>query len=446
MQVEEITAEGLQRSYKAVATAAIIEEKINEKIEDVRKDVEIKGFRKGKAPAALLKKMYGESLHGEVLQELVDSTLRDHLESTGHRPATQPEIKATNESFKPGDDLHLEISYEILPQIPETNLSEIALERFVVEVEDKAVDEALESLAKNAKNFETKEGAAEAGDQVVIDFLGKIDDVAFEGGAAEDFALELGSGQFIPGFEDQLIGLSAGEEKNVEVSFPENYGASELAGKPAIFETKVKEVKAPKAAEIDDELAKTYGQESLDALKEQLKERLAAEYKDATRGLLKRKLLDVLSEKKDFDLPKSMVEPEAKAIAHQLWHEEHKDHDAHDHSHGEIEPTAENVELAERRVRLGLILADIGQKNEIHVKDEEVSSAIMRQARQYPGQERAFFEFVQKNPQMMQNIRAPLFEDKVVDFIFEMAQIAEKPISADDLRQEIEKLEEESED
>lgn len=443
MQVTETKSEGLQRAYAAKATAAEIENKINAKIEEVRKDVQLPGFRKGKVPPALLKKKYGEGLHGEVVQEMVEGLLSDHLQETGHRPATQPEVKPSGDPYKPGDDLDIEISYEILPEIPEMDLPSIQLERMVVDVEDKAVDEALENLAQSAQDFETKDGAAEDGDQVVIDFVGKVDGEAFEGGAAEDFALGLGSGQFIPGFEDQLVGSAAGDEKAVEVTFPEEYGAAELAGKPAVFDVTVKEVKKPVPAAIDDALATRFGLDDLDALKGQIRERLAEEYKGAARSHMKRRLLDALNDKVTFDLPASMVDPEAKSIAHQIWHDENKDADPNDHSHGEIEPTEDQRQIAERRVRLGLVLADLGNRNEIEVTDAELNTAIMNQARQYPGQEKAFFDFVQKNPQMLQNLRAPIFEDKVVDFVFELISVSDRSVTADELKAELEKLEDE---
>jgi trigger factor len=302
------------------------------------------------------------------------------------------------------------------------------------------VNEALENLAKNAQSFEDrKKGTkSKSGDQVVIDFKGMVDGEAFDGGSAEDYPLVLGSGSFIPGFEDQLTGAKAGDEVKVEVKFPENYGHPALAGKDAIFETTVKAVKAPKPAELDDELAKKFGSESLDALKTQIRGRLEAEYKGAARQVLKRALLDKLDALVKFDLPESLVEAEAHQIAHQLWHEEHPEE--HGHNHGSIEPTDEHKKLAERRVRLGLLLAEIGQKAEVTVSDQEMTQAVLQQARQYPGQERAFFEFIQKNPQAQQQLRAPIFEDKVVDHIVDGAKVTDKTVSKDDLEKAIEAL------
>jgi trigger factor len=313
----------------------------------------------------------------------------------------------------------------------------------VVKADDAAVEEALANLAETAQDFEAREEGAKAedGDQITFDFLGKVDGEAFEGGAAEDYPLVLGSNSFIPGFEEQLVGVVAGDEKDVTVSFPEDYQAPHLAGKEAVFECKVKEVKKPVAAKVDDELAKKFGAEDLAALKSQIAERLEAEYAGASRAVMKRGLLDELDKLVSFDLPPSLVEAEAGQIAHQLWHEDNPDVQGHDHP--EIETTDEHKKLAERRVRLGLLLAELGQKAEVQVTDAEMTQAIMNQARQYPGQERQFFEFVQQNQQMQQQMRAPLFEDKVVDHVFEQATLNEKEVSKEDLQKAVEELEDE---
>lgn len=443
MQVTETQNEGLKRAYKLIVTAEELDAKVNEKLAEAAPEIEMKGFRKGKVPMALLKKQFGPRLLGEAMQESVDGAMNKHFEESGDRPAMQPKVEMTNDDWKEGDDIEVAMSYEALPEIPEVDLSKIKLEKLVVKAEDKAVDEALENLAASAQNFEDRKKGSKAkdGDQVVIDFVGKVDDVAFEGGAAEDFPLVLGSGQFIPGFEDQLVGVKAGEEKAVEVTFPEEYGNAELAGKAAVFDVTVKAVKEPKPAPIDDDLAKKYGADDLAALKAQIAERLEAEYAGAARAVMKRGLLDALDKAVKFDLPPSLVEAEAGQIAHQLWHEENPD--VHGHDHPEIEPTEEHTKLAERRVRLGLLLADMGQKAEVQVTDAEMTQAVMNQARQYPGQERQFFEFVQQNPQMRQQIQAPLFEDKVVDHIFEQVSIKEKEVSKDKLEKAVEALEDE---
>ncbi|GAA4224642.1 trigger factor [Sagittula sp. NFXS13] len=441
MQVTETLNEGLKRGYAITVTAAELDDKVTEKLKEAQPDVEMKGFRKGKVPMALLKKQFGPRVMGETMQETIDGAMNEHFEKSGDRPAMQPEVKMTNEDWKEGDDVQVEMSYEKLPEIPEVDLSGVKLEKLVVKADDESVDEALQNLASTAQDFEAKDGAAEDGDQVVFDFLGKVDGEAFDGGAAEDYPLVLGSGSFIPGFEEQLVGVTAGEEKNVEVSFPEEYGAENLAGKAAVFECKIKEVKAPKAAEVDDELAKKFGAEDLEGLKGQIRERLEAEYVGAARQVMKRRLLDELDTLVSFDLPPSLVEAEAGQIAHQLWHEENPEVEGHDHP--EITPTEEHNKLAERRVRLGLLLAELGQKAEVEVTDAEMTQAIMNQARQYPGQERAFFDFVRQNQQMQQQLRAPIFEDKVIDHIAEQAQVTETEVSKDDLQKAVEELDEE---
>ena len=347
----------------------------------------------------------------------------------------------TNDDWKEGDDIVVSMAYEKLPEIPEVDYKSISLEKLVVAPGDAEIDEALKNLAENAQNFATKKGKAADGDQVVMDFLGKVDGEAFEGGSAEDFPLVLGSGQFIPGFEEKLVGVKAGEEHDVEVTFPEEYQAEHLAGKAAVFTCTIKEIKKPVPAEVDDELAKKFGAEDLEALKGQITERLKGEYSGAARAVMKRGLLDQLDEKVAFELPPALVKAEADQIAHQLYHEENPEVEGHDHP--EIETTDEHNKLAERRVKRGLLLAELGQKNDVQVSDAEMTQAIMTQARQYPGQERAFFEFIQKNQQAQQQIRAPLFEDKVVDFITEMADVTEKDVSKDDLKAAVDALDEE---
>ncbi len=441
MQITETLAEGLKREYQITITGSDMETRVNDKLVEAQPEIAMKGFRKGKVPMALLKKQFGPRLLGEAMQEAVDGAMQDHLEKSGDRPAMQPAVKMINEDWKEGDDIIVSLAYEKLPEIPAVDYKAIKLEKLVAKPADAEIDEALKNLAESAQNFDTKKGKSADGDQVVIDFVGKLDGDAFEGGSAEDYPLVLGSGSFIPGFEEQLVGVKAGDEKAIDVTFPEAYGAAHLAGKAVVFDVTVKEVKKPVPAEIDDELAKKYGAESLDALKGQIAERMGVEYAGAARQVLKRKLLDQLDVQVSFDLPPSLVEAEAGQIAHQLWHEENADVQGHDHP--EIAPSDEHVKLAERRVKLGLLLAELGQKNEVKVSDAEMTQAIMMQARQYPGQERAFFEFIQQNQAAQQQIRAPLFEDKVIDFIVELADVTEKTISKDDLKAAVDALEDE---
>jgi len=441
MQVTETLNDGLKRAYTITVTAAELDAKVQEKLVEAQPEVEMKGFRKGKVPMAMLRKQFGARLMGDAMQDAIDGAMKSHFDASGDRPALQPEVKMVGgETWAEGQDVVVEMVYEALPPIPEFDTAKVVLERLVVKAGDADVDEALANLAGSAQSFEDRETGSSAGDgdQVVIDFAGSVDGKAFEGGSAEDYPLVLGSGSFIPGFEEQLTGAMAGDQVSVNVTFPEAYGAKHLAGKAAVFACTVKAVKGPKPAEIDDELARKYGAESLDALKAQIAGRLEAEYKGASRAVMKRALLDQLDTLVKFDLPASLVTAEASQIAHQLWHEEHPEE--HGHNHGTVEPTEEHRSLAERRVRLGLLLAEMGRKAEITVTDAEMTQAVLAQARQYPGQERAFFEFVQKNPQMQQQLRAPIFEDKVVDHIVAGAKVAEKAATKEDLQKAVEAL------
>ncbi len=443
MQVKETLNEGLKRAYSITIPAAELDAKVDEKLKEAQPEVEMKGFRKGKVPMALMKKQFGPKVMGEAMQEAVDGAMAKHFEESGDRPSMQPEVKMVNEEWKEGDDIVVEMSYEALPEIKQPDLKKIKLEKLVVKPADEEVEEALKSLAETAQNFEDRKKGSKAkeGDQIVFDFAGSVDGELFEGGTAEDYPLVLGSGSFIPGFEEQLIGAKAGDELDVKVTFPKEYGAENLAGKDAVFACKVKAVKAPAAAEINDDLAKQYGAEDLADLKKQIGERLEAEYAGASRAVMKRALLDALDKEADFELPPSLLDAEAGQIAHQLWHEDNPDVQGHDHP--EIETTDEHRKLAARRVKLGLLLAEMGQKAEVEVTDAEMSQAIMNQARQYPGQEREFFEFVQQNPQMQQQLRAPLFEDKVVDYAFELADVSEKEVSKEELEKALESLDKE---
>ena len=443
MQVTETLNEGLKRGYSIKLTAAELDKKVNEKLQEAQPDVEMKGFRKGKVPLALLKRQFGQRILGEAMQETIDGAMSKHFEDSGDRPALQPNIEMQNgEKWKEGDDVEVSMTYEALPSIPDVDFSKIKLQKLVVKSDKAAVDEALDNLASSANDFKDRKKGSKAkdGDQVVIDFLGTVDGEAFEGGSSEDYPLVLGSNSFIPGFEEQLIGCKAGDNKNVEVTFPDDYGSKDLAGKNAEFACKVKNVKEPVPAKINDELATKFGAEDLKALKTQISERLESEYGGAARAVMKRQLLDALDKKVKFELPPSLVEAEAKQIAHQLFHDENPDIEGHDHE--EVKPSKEHNKLAERRVRLGLLLAELGQKAEVEVSDAEMTQAIMAQSRQYPGQEKEFFEFIQKNQQMQQQLRAPIFEDKVVDHIFEQAAVTDKKVDKTELQKAVEALDE----
>ena len=443
MQVTETLNDGLKRGYSITLPASELEARVKGKLAEAQPEIAMKGFRKGKVPMALLRKQYGPRLLGEAMQETIDGALSSHMETSGDRPAAQPEVKMANPAWKEGDDVEVSVAYEKLPEVPAVDFSKIELTRLTVKADAAAVTEALDNLAGSAKTFEDRKKGAKAkdGDQVVIDFLGKVDGEPFEGGTATDYPLVLGSNSFIPGFEAGLVGVKVGDEIDVPVTFPDNYQAANLAGKPAVFSCTIKAVKDSKPAEVNDDLAKQFGAEDLAALKTQISDRLESEYTGASRAVAKRALLDALDKAVTFELPSSLVDAESSQIAHQLYHEDHPEDTGHNHD--AIDPTDEHKKLAVRRVKLGLLLADIGQKAEIKVTDAEFTQAILTQARQYPGQERAFFDFVQKNAQVRQQMQAPIFEDKVVDHVFGLAKVTEKTATKEELQKAVEALEEE---
>ena len=441
MAITETLNEGLKRGYTIKVTAAELDATVNTKLKEAQPNIELKGFRKGKVPMAMLKKQHGPALLGEVMQETVDGEMNSHLEKSGDRPAGQPEMKMTNENWKEGDDVEVSVAYECLPIVPEVDFSKIKLNQMVVKAGDDDIKEALDNLAETSQDYEDKKAGSKAkdGDQVVINFLGKVDGEAFDGGQADDYPLVLGSNSFIPGFEEQLIGSKAGDDVVVNVSFPGDYGSENLAGKDAVFSCKINTVKSAIKAEINDELAKKFGAEDLSDLKNKISERLEEEFKGASRIVMKRDLMDSLEKLVDFELPESLVKTEAGQIAHQLWHEENPEVEGHDHP--EVETTDEHTKLAIRRVRLGLLLAEVGNIKEITVSDTEMQQAVIQQSQQYGSNAQQFFEYVQKNPQVQQQIRAPLFEEKVVDYIVSVAKMADNEVSKEDLQKAVEALE-----
>ncbi len=450
MQVTETVSEGLKRGYKVVISASDIDAKIDVEVKKIQGQIKMPGFRPGKAPLSLLKKLHGKNLLGQVLEETVNSTSQEALEQNNVRPATQPKIEVI--SFDEGKDLEYSIEVDVTPEFDIPDLSKLKLERWNVEAEDAQVMEALTNIASQQKNFKkaAKTYKAVDGDAVLMDFLGKIDGVAFDGGAAEGHQLELGSNSFIPGFEAQLVGVKAGDEKAVTVKFPDDYQAENLAGKEAVFDVKIHEVQKPADVEINDEMATKFGLESLDAMKELVKKQVEQEGQALSRTKLKRALLDLLADKVSFEVPESMVELEFNQIWQQLkgdLHREAMESDPEvkleDIAEPEDDVKEEYQNIAVRRVRLGLLLAEIGQKNEVVVEQEEVTRQISQEAQRYPGQEKEVFEFYQKNPQAMAQIRAPLFEEKVVDFILELADVTDKNVTQEELVASIEAEEQE---
>ncbi|MEM7637607.1 MAG: trigger factor, partial [Pseudomonadota bacterium] len=401
-----------------------------------------KGFRPGKVPASHVKKMFGKDIMGEVVQALVQETSQKAIEEADVRPAGQPEMKMESDMEKVLDgeeDLAYEMNVDVMPEFEPVDIEKLAITKPIAEINDDEVDARLNQIAEANPQFDKRAKTAKArqDDAVVIDFLGKLDGEPFEGGAAEEHTLVLGSNTFIPGFEDQLIGVKAGEEKEVNVTFPENYQAENLAGKEAVFEVKVHEVRAPKTPEIDEDFAKGLGLEDLDKLKELVTEQIKNEFGGASRAKAKRNLLDQLDDKHDFELPPKMVEQEFNQIWQQLQAEMDAGRTAEeDKDKSEDDLKAEYRTIAERRVRLGLVLAEIGRLADIQISEQEVQQALINEARNFPGQERQVIEFFQKDPNAMAQLRAPIYEDKVVDHILDTAKVKEETVSKDDLLKE----------
>ena len=442
MEVTQTKSEGLSRTFAIKVPASELQAKLDERIEEIRPQMKLKGFRPGKVPASHVRKMYGQDLMGELINKLVTETNQKALEDNELRPAGQPDVQIDGdmEAVVKGEaDLSYNMNVDVMPEFEPADVTKLTITRPVAEVSQEQIDEALARIAEQNTQYEPRAKTAKAkdGDAVVMDFVGKIDGEAFEGGSAEQQTLVLGSGQFIPGFEDQLVGVKAGEEKEVTVTFPEEYGAEHLAGKEAVFEVKVHEVRAPKTADVDDEFAKGLGLEGLEQLTGLVKDQLKAEHDGASRAKAKRNLLDQLDEAHSFDLPPNMVEQEFNQIWQQLQAEMDAGRTAdEDKDKSEDELKVEYRKIAERRVRLGLVLAEIGRVADVRISEQEVNQALVREARQYPGQEQQVVEFFRNNPGAMAQLRAPIYEDKVVDHILEVAEITEETVSRADLFKE----------
>ncbi|MBS8259629.1 trigger factor [Roseibium polysiphoniae] len=441
MQVTETLSEGLKRELKIEIPAGDLASKLDAYMEDMKGKAQIKGFRPGKVPVAHLKKMYGRQAMAEILSNTIQESSQSVLEERSERPALTPAIDLPDEEAEAilagTADLSFAMKYDVLPEFEIVDFKGIEIERPVVDIAESEVDEQIAEIAKNNAPFDTKEGAAESGDRVTMSYLGKIDGEPFEGGADENGQLVLGSGQFIPGFEDQLIGLKAGDEKVVEVSFPEEYQAAHLAGKAATFDVVVKEVAAPGEATIDDEFAKNLGLESLDKLKEIVRGQIEGQFGQMTRQRVKRQLLDALDEHYSFDLPEGLLNSEFDAVWNQVEEDMKRNEKTfEDEDTTEEEAKADYRKIAERRVRLGLVLSEIGEKNEIQVSDEEMQRALYDRVRQFPGQEQQVFEFYKNNQQALASLRAPIYEEKVVDYMLELANVTDKTVT----KEELEKL------
>ncbi|MFY8093093.1 MAG: trigger factor [Niveispirillum sp.] len=434
MQIIETSAEGLRRDFKVVITAQDIESRVQTRLTEVGKTVKIPGFRPGKVPMPILKQRYGQSVMGEVLEAAVNDGAQQAVSDNNLRPALQPKIEVLK--FDPGQDLEFAVQVELLPEIEPADLSAVEIEKPVAAVADDTVTEALGRLSKGRRTTEKVEEdrAAVTGDILLIDFDGSVDGEKRPGMKGDDYELELGSGSFIPGFEEQLVGAKAGSDVTVNVSFPAEYHAAELAGKAAVFEVKVKEIRSAKDAELNDDLAKSFGFDDLEALKAAIKERTEGEYGQTSRLRAKRSLLDKLAELHSFDVPAGMVEIEFDQIWKRLQEELARGGaDAEDEGKDEEALKAEYRDIAVRRVRLGLLLSEIGRRNNISVTREELQKAMFDEVRRYPGQEQQVFEFFQKNPQAVESLRAPIYEDKVVDFILGTVKVNEVTVSVEEL-------------
>jgi trigger factor len=432
-----------------VVGQAELNSELNAKLADMSKRANIKGFRPGKVPVAHLKRVYGRSAMAEVLQDAVDTRSKKLLEEKNLKPAYQPEVKLPTDEAEIAavmdgkGDLSFTMALEVIPDFDVKDHSGLALVRHVVPVADSEIEETLKRIASQSKNFEEKTDNANAGDRVTINFVGTIDGAAFDGGTADDVALEIGSGQFIPGFEDQLVGAKAGDEITVKVSFPADYGVAELAGKPAEFATKVTKVEGAKEAEIDEDFAKKMGFEDLAKLKDMIKERMGAEYAQMSGMKLKRDVLDALDKDYSFELPEKLVEAEFNGIWNALTGEMTRSGKSFaDEGTTEEDARKEYRAIAERRVRLGLVLGRMGEKQGVVVSEQELQNALMNRMRQFPGQEKMVIDYYRRNPAAMMELRGPIFEQKVVDAIVATAKLDEKTVSKEELQKMVEDEEE----
>ncbi len=455
MQTTQTMAEGLKREFKVVLPAADLAAKLETELSTLKDRVKINGFRPGKVPVGHLKRLYGRAVMADVVQNAVNDANRKIIEDNKLKLALEPqvvlpenkdEVEAVMEAKA---DLQYTVALEVLPQVEIKDHGDIAIVKPVAKVDEKDVDEAVERMAKQNRSFEAKKAGAKAADEdrVTVDFVGRIDGEEFAGGSAQDIKVELGSGSFIPGFEEQLVGVKAGDTKTIKVTFPVNYGAAHLAGKDAEFDVTVKEIEAPQAVAIDDELAKAFGMADLSALKDAIRQQIAAEYEQHSRRRVKKALLDALDGKYDFDLPPTLVEQEFGGIWAALENDmKTRGVSFEDEGKSEAETREEYLGIAKRRVRLGLVMAEIGEKAGVQITDEEVTKGVVDRARQFPGQEKAVWEYYQKNPQALAEIRAPIFEEKVVDHLLTQVKLTEEQVSKEALASEDDEAEAEAGD
>lgn len=433
MQVTETTNEGLRLEFTVIVPKTDVESRMTERLNEVGANVNVPGFRPGKVPLSVLRQRFGQAVRGEVLEQTVQTTVQATLEERELRPALEPKIDLV--TFEDGSDLEYKLTVEIIPEIELPDFATIKLERFVADVPDDEVDRSIERVADQQKSFAVEDGRkAEEGDQVLMDFIGRIEDEAFDGGTAEGMELVIGSGQFIPGFEEQLTGAVAGDSKEIPLIFPDDYPAENLKSKEAVFQVEVKEIRAPATVPIDDEFAKTMGAEDIDGLKAMVRDQIGSEYVQISRTRLKRALLDELSERVNFDVPPGLLDGEFQNIWKQLEEAKERDQmDEDDKGKSDEELETRYRDIAARRIRLGLLLAEIGKVNELTVNQEDLNKVMAEQAQRFPGQEAQVMKYYQENPQAMQELQAPILEDKVVDYILELAQVTDQTVSVDTL-------------
>lgn len=451
MQVTETSAEGLKREYRIVVPSGDLESEIDRRLGEISKTIRLPGFRPGKVPMGLLKTRFGNAVRGEVLESQVQTSSAEAMQQNNLRPALPPRVEIV--SADEGTDLEYKMSVEVLPDLPELKFDDLGLEKLVAEIPQEDVDKALDRMAEQYRKSEVVDREAKTEDLVGISFVGKVDGVEFPGGKGDNITLTLGSGQFIPGFEDQLVGAKGGEEREVKVTFPADYGVTDLAGKDAVFEVKVNEVRERAPAVIDDKLAEEVGLENLAELREEIEGRMRRDYDGVARQRLKRELLDKLAERYTFEVPPGMVEMEFNTIMQQYEAEKAAQKaraeqaategagdtagDGDSPAEAGAEPDADDEEktkaefreIAERRVRLGLLLAEVGRTNNISVSQEEINQALTREARNHPGYERQVIEYYRNNPDAVGNLRGPIYEEKVVDFVVELAKLSERKVS-----------------
>ncbi|MEO9615817.1 MAG: trigger factor [Nitratireductor sp.] len=440
MQVTETLNEGLKREIQVVVPAKDLEARLMERLEDAKGKVRINGFRPGKVPMQHMRKMYGKAVMAEVVNDILSNSTGSIISERGEKAAMQPEITMTEdekeaEKVLAGEaDFSFQIAYEVIPPIEIQAVDGIKVTREVYDVEDAELEEQMLRIAESARSFTPKKGKAEDGDRVTLDYVGKIDGEPFEGGADQGANLVIGSKQFIPGFEEQLVGTKAGDEKTITVTFPAEYQAAHLAGKEATFDVKVSEVSKPEALELNDEMAKNLGLESIDKLREIVKGQIENQYGALTRQKVKRQLLDALDGAYSFEAPSKLVEAEFQNIWNQVTNDlEKAGRSFEDEDTTEDEARAEYQRLAERRVRLGLVLAEIGEQAGVQITEEEMQRALIETVRHYPGQEKEIYEYYRSNPQALATLRAPLFEEKVVDHLLGQVDVTDKKVSKEEL-------------